>query len=88
MNTSSNFAAITGRRKMPKRTRSGKKTAVADVEEKLKREYPGNPGAVFGTLNKAGLKRGNKDTAKGMKPARPKRGRGDMAHLKRMRAPR
>ena len=61
---------------MPKRTKSGKKTAVADVEAKLKREYPGNPGAVYGTLNKIGLKRGSKTTAKGMKPARMKRGRG------------
>ena len=30
---------------MPKRTPGGKKTAVADVEGKLKREYPNNPGA-------------------------------------------
>ena len=58
---------------MPKRTPRGKKTAVADVEGKLKREYPGNPGAVYGTLNKAGLMRGNKATAKGRKAARKKR---------------
>ena len=57
---------------MPARTKSGKKTAVADVEAKLKREYPGNPGAVFGTLNKIGLKRGSKTTAKGRKAARKK----------------
>lgn len=49
-----------------------KGSAVADVEAKLKREYPGNAKAVFGTLNKIGLKRGNKTTAKGMKPARSK----------------
>lgn len=58
---------------MPKRTKSGRKTAVADVEEKLKREYPGNPGAVYGTLNKIGLKRGSKTTAKGRKAAKRKR---------------
>lgn len=58
---------------MPRRTKSGKKTAVAEVEDKLKGEYPGNPRAVFGTLNKAGLKKGSKTTAKGRKPA--KRGR-------------
>ena len=58
---------------MPRQTKSGKKTAVADVEDKLKREYPGNPGAVFGTLNKIGLKRGSKTTAKGMKAAKSKR---------------
>lgn len=63
---------------MPKRTKSGKKTAVADVESKLKKEYPGNPGAVYGTLNKIGLKRGNKDTAKGMRAAKPKAKRRDM----------
>lgn len=57
---------------MPRRTPSGKKTAVADVEDKLKREYGNNPGAVYGTLNKIGLKRGNKTTPKGMKAAAPK----------------
>lgn len=57
---------------MPRRTSSGRKTAVADVEDKLKREYPGNPRAVFGTLNKVGLKRGNKTTAKGRRPAKRK----------------
>jgi len=58
---------------MPKRTPSGKKTAVADVEGKLKREYPGNPSAVYGTLNKIGLMRGSKTTAKGRKAARAAR---------------
>jgi len=57
---------------MPKRTPSGRKTAVADVESKLKREYPNNPGAVYGTLNKIGLMRGNQTTAKGRKAARKK----------------
>jgi hypothetical protein len=55
---------------MPRRTPSGKKTAVADVEDKLKKEYPNNPGAVYGTLNKIGLKRGNKTTAKGRRAAK------------------
>jgi hypothetical protein len=57
---------------MPKRTPSGKKTAVADVEGKLKARYPNNPGAVYGTLNKVGLMQGNKVTAKGRKAARKK----------------
>ena len=57
---------------MPKRTKSGRKTAVADVEGKLKKEYPGNPGAVYGTLNKIGLMRGSKATAKGKKAAKCK----------------
>lgn len=58
---------------MPKRTPSGKPTAIADVEGKLKREYPDNPGAVWGTLNKIGLAKGNKATAKGKKAAKPKK---------------
>ena len=58
---------------MPRRTKAGKKTAVADVEDKLKAEYPGNPGAVYGTLNKIGLMRGNKTTAKGARAAKGKR---------------
>lgn len=35
------------------------------LEEKLKKEYPDNPGAVYGTLNKLGMMKGNKETAKG-----------------------
>lgn len=50
-----------------------KGSAVADVEKKLKKEYPNNPGAVYGTLNKIGLKKGSKTTAKGMKPAKSKK---------------
>lgn len=49
-----------------------KGTAVADVEAKLKARYPDNAAAVFGTLNKIGLKHGNKTTAKGMKKAKSK----------------
>jgi len=69
---SGSYAGTIGRRKMPARTKSGKKTAVADVEAKLKREYPGNKSAVYGTLNKIGLMRGSKTTAKGRKAARKK----------------
>ena len=35
------------------------------LEAKLKAEYPGNPHAVYGTLNAIGAMRGNKETAKG-----------------------
>ena len=35
------------------------------VENKLQREYPNNPGAVYGTMNKLGAMHGNKETAKG-----------------------
>ena len=58
---------------MPKRTPSGRKTAIADVEGKLKREYGGNKGAIYGTLNKIGLMRGSKTTAKGRKAAKRKK---------------
>jgi len=58
---------------MPRKTPSGKKTAVADVEDKLKREYPDNPGAVYATLNKIGLKQGSKTTAKGKRAAKEKK---------------
>jgi hypothetical protein len=57
---------------MPKLTPGGKKTAVADVEGKLKKAYPGNPGAVYGTLNKIGLMKGSRTTAKGKRAAKGK----------------
>jgi len=47
-----------------------KGSAVEQVESKLKREYPNNPHAVYGTLNKIGLKRGSKTASKGLKPAK------------------
>ncbi len=57
---------------MPRRTKSGKKTAVADVEDKLKARYGGNNAAVFGVLNKIGLMKGSRVTAKGRKAAKGK----------------
>ena len=44
-------------------------SAVEEVEGKLKREYGSNKHAIYGTLNKIGLMKGNKTTAKGLKPA-------------------
>ncbi len=35
------------------------------LEAKLKAEYPDNPSAVYGTLNKLGLMQGNQETPKG-----------------------
>ncbi len=49
-----------------------KGSKVEQVEKKLKKEYPGKPGAVYGTLNKIGLMHGNKATAKGAEPAKVK----------------
>lgn len=50
-----------------------KGTKVADVEAKLKKEYGSNKRAIYGTLNKIGLKKGSKTTAKGMQKAKKKR---------------
>jgi hypothetical protein len=73
MNTSSSFAGITTRRKMPKRTKSGRKTKIASFEEKVKASsLPGGEREKYAIANKIGLKRGSKTTAKGMKPARRK----------------
>lgn len=58
---------------MPKRTPSGKPTALGDVEGKLKKEYGSNKGAIYGTLNKIGLMKGNKVTSKGKKAAKKKK---------------
>ncbi len=36
-----------------------------ELEKRLKKEYPNNPHAVYGTMNKLGLMKGNKETKKG-----------------------
>lgn len=35
------------------------------LEKKLKKEYGDNPHAIYGTMNKIGAMRGNKETKKG-----------------------
>jgi hypothetical protein len=35
------------------------------LEEKLKKEYPNNDAAVYGTMNAIGAMKGNKETEKG-----------------------
>lgn len=37
----------------------------AFLEAKLRKEYGDNPHAIYGTMNKIGAMRGNKETAKG-----------------------
>lgn len=37
----------------------------AFLEKKLRAEYGDNPSAIYGTMNKIGAMRGNKETAKG-----------------------
>jgi hypothetical protein len=39
----------------------------AFLEAKLKKEYPSNDRAVFGTMNKIGAMKGNKETSLGKK---------------------
>lgn len=55
---------------MPKLTLGGKKTAVAAVESKFSKEYGKGDPRVFATLNKVGLMRGSKATAKGRRAAK------------------
>ena len=57
---------------MPKFTKSGKPTALGDVEGKLESEYGKGNKRVYATLNKIGLMHGNKATAKGKKAAKKK----------------
>jgi hypothetical protein len=45
------------------------------LEKKLKKEYPNNPGAVYGTMNKMGVMKGNKETAKGRAMERKHKGK-------------
>ena len=35
------------------------------LEKKLEKEYGDNPHAIYGTMNKIGAMKGNKETAKG-----------------------
>jgi hypothetical protein len=56
------------------------------LENALKKEYPNNPHAVYGTLNKIGAMHGNKETPKGrameQKHFREHPGKNLGAHLK------
>ncbi len=47
---------------------------AAELETKLKKRYGGNDNAIYGTLNKLKLMRGNKVTRKGSRPAKKPRG--------------
>jgi hypothetical protein len=61
---------------MPRKTPGGRKTAVADVEDKLAARYGTSregKSKTYATLNKIGLMRGSKTTAKGRKAASRKR---------------
>lgn len=56
------------------------------LEDKLKKQYPGNPHAVYGTLNKIGAMHGNRETAKGREMQRKhKADVGGFGHARRMK---
>lgn len=58
---------------MPRRTASGRKTKIADFEDKVKAsKLPGGKREKFAIANKIGLMRGNKTTARGRSAARKK----------------
>ncbi len=52
------------------------------LEDRLKAEYPNNPHAVYGTMNKIGAMHGNKETAKGREMERKHE-----AHMKTTKTP-
>lgn len=59
---------------MPRRTKSGKKTKLADFEDKVSAsKLPGGEREKYAIANKVGLMRGSKATAKGKRPARRKK---------------
>lgn len=58
---------------MPKFTKGGKKTKMADFESKVDAsKLPGGVREKFAIANKVGLKQGSKTTPKGMAAAKPK----------------
>lgn len=50
------------------------------LERELEKEYPDNPHAVWGTMNKVGAVRGNKETAKGRRMERKHEARSKALH--------
>ena len=54
------------------------------LERKLEKEYPNNPHAVWGTMNKVGAVKGNKETAKGKKMEK-KHERKETSHARALR---
>jgi hypothetical protein len=59
---------------MPKRTASGKKTKIADFEDKVDAsKLPGGKSEKFAIANKVGLMHGNKVTSRGAMAAKSKK---------------
>ena len=58
---------------MPRLTPSGKKTKLADFEDKVQASsLPGGKSEKYAIANKVGLMRGNQATAKGKRAAKRK----------------
>ena len=58
---------------MPRRTKSGKKTKLADFEDRVSASrLPGGEREKYAIANKVGLMRGSKATARGRMAAKPK----------------
>ena len=53
------------------------------LEQKLKKEYPNNPSAVYGTMNKLGYMKGSKETAKGKRAEKKHEAKSRALHNKR-----
>lgn len=51
------------------------------IEQKLKKEYPNNPGAVYGTMNKLGYMKGSKETKKGERAEKKHEQKSHIKHL-------
>ena len=57
------------------------------LEDKLKKTYPNNPSAVFGTMNKIGAMHGNKETELGREMTKKHESSEGEESLKNVRAP-
>ncbi len=55
----------------------------AFLEKKLRAEYGDNPRAIYGTMNKMGAMKGNKETAKGRAMAKKHASKVSMGGLMR-----
>ena len=73
MVTAGGLGGDIGGRRMPRKTKSGRKTKMASFEDKVDAsKLPGGEREKYAIANKIGLKRGSKTTAKGMRPAKKK----------------
>jgi hypothetical protein len=55
------------------------------IEQRLRAEYGNNPHAIYGTMNKIGAMRGNKETAKGKAMEEKHEAKMPKMHMREMR---